>query len=185
MPFGDITRTMRPSELIEFILNAAREPLTALEVTNIYAELTDRPAKYVNVKYTLNQLVNKRKIAARKESGPERKIRANGREILGPSSMLYWSQGKVVPQRQTAVLVDGVELGSSVQPAVGYWADGKKPIKKSKSKKKRSGLPRASKVQTGTVSEMLEQIISERTREMQARINELEKKLTDIKKIIS
>jgi hypothetical protein len=89
--------------------------------------------------------------------------------------------GTNVPERKTPVLVPGCELLSKTAPKIGYGVK----QKAKKSKKKSSGLPKAEKMQTDDVSVLLEQLISSRTKDLQARVNELEKALTDVKKIIS
>jgi hypothetical protein len=171
----------KPRQIVEFIVKAAKEPLTALEIANIYAQLTERKTSYVNVKSILNTLVERGDIWARVETDEERSTRASGRKHKGYNSTLYWGLGRTVPKRETSVLVPGCELASKRKPKIGYDA---KPVAK-KSKKKSSGLPKAEKVQTGDVSVLLEQLINSRTKDLQARVNELEKALTDVKKIIS
>jgi hypothetical protein len=170
----------KPRQIVEFIVKAAKEPLTALEVTNIYAQLTERKAAYVNVKCILNTLVERGEIWARVETDEERSTRASGRKHKGYNSTLYWGLGRTVPKRETPILVPGCELSGKRKPKIGY----KKPVAK-KSKKKSSGLPKAEKMQTDDVSVLLEQLIRSRTKDLQARVIELEKALTDIKKIIS
>jgi hypothetical protein len=165
-------------ELADFVLNAVNEPITALEATNLMAQLAERKYDYKYVSKILKELVANGRAVARVETDTERSTRANGRLTKGYNGMLYIGTAdgsKYVPARTTAVLVPGVELGNSSSSSIKYNYTYEKKTKRKYKKRavNPAGLPSKSKSLTGDINELVEQLIEARTSKLQSKLDRI------------
>ena len=165
-------------ELADFVLNAVNEPITALEATNLMAQLAERKYDYNYVSKILKELVTDGRAVARVETDAERMTRANGRLAKGYNGMLYIGTAdgsKHVPARKTPVLVPGVELGNSSDTSIKYNYTYEKKTKRKYKKRavKPAGLPSKSTTLTGDINVLVEQLITARTSKLQSKLDRI------------
>ena len=115
-PFIEARRARGKStrDIVRFIVDATDVPLTALEVTNLAAQLNERVYDYNYITKILRELIADGLAISRIETNQERSIRANGRLVKGHNAALFLgtSTGRiVVPTRTIGIAVPGVALG--------------------------------------------------------------------------
>lgn len=165
-------------DLVELAVRGSLEPLTTFEVANLVHQLGERKYDLTYIKRVLEELAAEGVISSRMETEDERLLRAGGKSVRGAMAKLYWSGGKHV-KRATRVLVSGVELNNEVT----QYTTWRRSVERTS--KKTSGLVAKPKMQTGTLESIIESMILEHVGALQARVDDLENKLTAMKKAIN
>lgn len=160
-------------DYVELAVRGSAQPLTTFEVANLVHQLSERKLDLVYVKKVLTDLVNEGVLQSRIETSEERTIRAGGKSVRGAMARLYW-YGSKSTKRTDRVVVRGVML---TDDGADYttW----------KNRNKDAGLLGRKKVQTGTLESIIDDLISNHVADLQARVADLENKLTGIKKALS
>lgn len=169
-------RGKQTRDLVELAVRGSLEPLTTFEVANLVHQLGERKYDLTYIKRVLEELAAEGVISSRIETEDERLLRAGGKSVRGAMAKLYWSGGKHV-KRTTRVLVSGVKLDNDATQYTTWRHDGKP--------RKKAGLVARPKMQTGTLEGIVESMILEHVNKLQARVEELEKMLTAMKKAIN
>jgi hypothetical protein len=171
------------------------EPLSVIEVTShinntLGLELSEQVAKY-----HLDSLVKAGDMLMRKERPDERLVRANGKLVtMNKPANMYFRKGIGVPHRTTPILVPGVALrgpGDSLAVRAARQAKAEKTKAKVKGTspaflptQEALGTPRPS-ADLAALDFMIEKLVSERTAELQKKLDEANAKLAEFKKLLS
>lgn len=170
---GELSR-----ELVRIILEESPQPMTVLEIRKSFENVSGKLYDQTYIRRMLEELIDAGKVSTRHETDDERIFRAGGRIPRGKAGSYFWAPAGEVPARTEAVVVDGLLLDSENR-------GGRRKRKIRRASSKSSGPVAASRVQTDDVSRLIDMLVAERTKELQARIDELEKVLTGIKKATS
>jgi hypothetical protein len=171
-------------DIVRFIVDATDVPLTALEVTNLAAQLNERVYDYNYITKILRELMADGLAISRIETNQERNIRANGRLVKGHNAALFigTSTGRVaVPTRTVGIAVPGVALGQRSDGIAYRYTHKTKAGKKTRASTRVlvSGLPSKPKAMTGDVAELLEQLIATRTEKLQSKLDRIARILAE------
>ena len=172
-----IERAKMVSELIYDLLKESTQPLTALEVRKMVQQYTGHLYDTSYIRNILNAHIESGRVSTRMETEAERFMRAGNRSPRGIAGRYFWAPAGEVPARTEMMVVDGLILDSDNT----YSSSKRRPKKRAKT----SGPARKITVQTDSISELIDVIVAERMKPMQARIDELEKVLTGIKSALS
>lgn len=172
-------------DFVALVLEDQTQPLTVAEFTILINRELNRNYDKSTLRLLLNELVDERRAVVRTETNAERSIRSEGRSVPGVPSAIYFSASAGVhtpPPRTIAVVVPGSELKSTF---------GRRP------KRKKLGRPVGSKNRptiqvpttsvdaASTVELLIEQLVAERTRDIQAKLDDANAKLAQLKKLLT
>jgi hypothetical protein len=182
------TRAQNHIQLKDFVALALEDqiqPLTVAELTVLINRELNRNYDKSTIRLIMNELVAEKRAVVRIETLAERALRSEGRAVPGTPSAIYFSSLAGVhtpPARTVAIVVPGTELRSSF---------GRRP------KAKKRGRPLGSKNRPtipmpltpvdskSTVELLIEQLVAERTRHIQAELDEANAKLAQLKKLLA
>lgn len=171
-------------DFVALVLEDQTQPLTVAEFTILVNRELNRNYDKSTFRLILNELVEEGRAVVRTETLDERALRSQGRSVPGVPSTIYFSATAGVhtpPARTVAIVVPGSELKSTF---------GRRP------KSKKRGRPLGSKnrpaiqVSTksvdaaSTVELLIEQLVAERTRELQTKLDEANAKLAQLKNLL-
>jgi len=140
------------------------QPLTVNEVRVLNKKLTGRLVDQSAIRARLARMVQTGLLVTRPETDEERILRGGGQTARGTAGMYFVAASRPKARRTVEIAVDGHRFDHASSRRLH------RPLKN-------AGLPRAKKVQTGSVDE----IIARQIAELQARIDELQKLQTGIK----
>ena len=181
------TRAQNHIQLKDFValaLEDQTQPLTVAELTIFVNRELQRNYDKSTIRLIMNELVSERRAVVRTETYAERALRSEGRSVPGTPSSIYFSALAGVqtpPARTVAIVVPGSELRSTF---------GRRP------KVKKRGRPLGSKNRPTivvpakpadaslTVELLIEQLVKERTREIQTKLDEANAKLATMKNLL-
>ena len=171
-------------DIVQFIVDATDVPLTALEVTNLAAQLNERVYDYNYITKILRELIVDGLAISRIETDQERSTRSYGRLVKGHNATLFigTSTGRTaVPTRTVGIAVPGVELGQKVDGITYRYKHKTKAGKKTRASTRVlvSGLPSKTTAMTGDVADLLEQLIAARTAKLQSKLDRITRILAE------
>ena len=171
-------------DFVALVLEDQTQPLTVAEFTILVNRELNRNYDKSTFRQILNELVEEGRAVVRTETYAERALRSEGRSVPGVPSAIYFSATAGVhtpPARTVSIVVPGSELQSTF---------GRRP------KAKKRGRPLGSKNRptiqlptkpvdaASTVELLIEQLVAERTRELQAKLDEANAKLAKLKSLL-
>lgn len=159
----------KTKDMVRLIVSGSDQPLTVMEIVRFFEVIDEREIHPTYVSQIANKLVDAGVFSVRVETELEHALRGG---YGNKCAMLYWGQPGGVPTRTKGTIIDGVTTMNKIVK--------RNKKRKAKATKKTSGLVAAPKTMTGDVSEMIEALIAARTKELQARVNELEARLARI-----
>ena len=157
---------------VRTVLYSHQEPLSVLEIHVATEALAGRKINEISVRNALARLEAAGTITSRTETMHERLLRLNGKRNTSVQARLY-AAGETVPDRTQAVVIEGVQLKSG----------GRRPGSKNKKKTvivKSSGKKNLDYL---TKKDLLDALVEARVKELQARVAELEDRLSKIKQL--
>lgn len=172
-------------DFVALVLEDQTQPLTVAEFTILVNRELNRNYDKSTFRQILNELVDQGRAVVRTETYAERALRSEGRSVPGVPSAIYFSATAGVhtpPARTVAIVVPGSELQSTF---------GRRP------KAKKRGRPLGSKNRptisvpmktidaASTVELLIEQLVAERTRELQTKLDDANAKLAQLKKLLA
>lgn len=180
-------RVSQHIQLKDFVLLALddqTQPLTVAELTIFVNRELGRNYDKSTIRLIMNELVKEKRAVVRTETIAERALRSEGRSVPGTPSAIYFSSLAGVqtpPPRTVAVVVPGSELRSTF----GRRPKAKKRGRPLGSKNRPTiQLPLAAGDTASTVELLIEQLVVERTRELQAKLDEANAKLAKLKNLL-
>jgi hypothetical protein len=170
-------------DIILVALAELHEPVSTQEMQRYLKNEADIDLVIHRVKYALEQLVLARKISVHLETPEERKLRANGVHT-SPKPAYLFNSGTTPRARTITQVVEGYRI---FDVAEGAKARAGRPRKARKSVTKPIGAPEIQRgpSQGEAIDYLIEKIVSERTRDLQAQLNEANAKLAQFKKLLS
>jgi hypothetical protein len=181
------TRAQNHIQLKDFValaLEDQTQPLTVAELTILINRELNRNYDKSTIRLIMNELVSERRAVVRIETIAERALRSEGRSVPGTPSAVYFSAlagVQIPPARTVAIVVPGSELRSTF---------GRRPAKKKRGRplgsKNRPTIPMPAKPADAslTVELLIEQLVKERTRELQTKLDEANAKLATLKNLL-
>jgi len=172
-------------DIIHVALEELYEPVSTQEMQTYIKNEGDIDVKDYRVKYALDQLVSAGKASVHLEDENERRLRANGVPVT-PKPAYLFNSGPMVRRRNVAVVVDGYSI---FDPRT--LAGKPKPRKNTKAKPvdvtKPIGAPNIQRTsdQGSAIDYLIEKIVAERTRDLQAQLDEANAKLAQFRKLLS
>lgn len=168
-------------DLVEMILLDSTQPMTVIEIREKMKQL-GRRYDQAYIRMIVNELVAAGKISGRMETQNERFVRANHRAPRGNPGMLYFAPAGEVPARTEVSVVDGLILDSENRHAGGR----RKKLKKLKKQRQAPVLiDSADRIDAGSISNLIEILVQERTEELRAKLKAAETTIAQIRKLIS
>jgi hypothetical protein len=173
-------------DIILVALEELQQPVSTLEMQRYLKDEGNIDIINHRVKYALDQLVAAQKASAHLESVEERKLRADGAHVTSKSAYLFNSGSSPRP-RTVAKVVAGYRI---FDVAEGARARAGRPRKVKVSVTKPIGAPDMQRTQPSVdqgsaIDYLIEKIVSERTRDLQAQLNEANAKLAQFRKLLS
>jgi hypothetical protein len=170
-------------DLILVALEELQQPVSTLEMQHYLKVEGNIEIISHRVKYALDQLVASRKASSHLESVEERKLRADGAHVTSKSAYLF-NSGSTPRPRTVAQVVAGYRI---FDVAAGARARAGRPRKAAN---KPIGAPNIQRTQPSVdqgsaIDYLIEKIVSERTKDLQAQLNEANAKLAQFKKLLS
>jgi len=167
-------------DIIQVALEELQEPVSTQEMQMYLKNEASIEIVDHRVKYALEQLVLAHKIAVHLESPDERKLRANGANT-SPKPAYLFNSGSTPRTRTVASVVEGYKLfdvGAGAKSRAG---------RPRKNVAKPIGAPDISRTseQGSAIDYLIEKIVAERTKDLQAQLNEANAKLAQFKKLLS
>ena len=171
-------------DFVALALDDQTQPLTIAELTIFVNRELNRNYDKSTIRVIMHELVLENRAVVRIETIAERNLRSEGRSVPGTPSSIYFSALAGVetpPARTIAIVVPGSELRSTF---------GRRP------KAKKRGRPIGSKNRpriqapvkpadaSSTVEMLIEQLVLERTREIQAMLDDTNAKLDKLQSIL-
>ena len=171
------------------------EPLSVIEVTSHINNTLGTELSEQVTKYHLDFLVKAGDILMRKERPDERLVRANGKLVtMNKPANMYFRKGIGVPHRTTPILVPGVALrgpGDSLAVRTARQAKAEKAKAKVRGTspaflptQEALGTPRPAP-DLAALDFMIEKLVSERTAELQKKLDEANSKIAEFRKLLS
>ena len=171
------------------------EPLSVIEVTSHINNTLGTELSEQVTKYHLDFLVKAGDILMRKERPDERLVRANGKLVtMNKPANMYFRKGIGVPHRTTPVLVPGVALrgpGDSISVTKRGRTKAQRQESRAKAKspaflpiQEVTGTPRPAP-DLAALDFMIEKLVSERTAELQKKLDEANSKIAEFRKLLS
>jgi len=167
-------------DIIHVALEELQQPVSTQEMQMYLKNEASIEIVDHRVKYALEQLVLAHKIAVHLESPDERKLRANGANT-SPKPAYLFNSGPTPRTRTVASVVEGYKLfdvGAGAKSRAGRpRKNAAKPI----------GAPDIDRTsnQGSAIDYLIEKIVAERTKDLQAQLNEANAKLAQFKKLLS
>lgn len=170
-------------DIILVALEELQQPVSTLEMQQYLKDEGSIDIINHRVKYALDQLVASRKASAHLESVEERKLRADGAHVTSKSAYLF-NSGPTPRPRTVVQVVAGYRI---FDVAEGAKSRAGKPRKAKVNTTKPIGAPDVSRspLQGEAIDYLIEKIVSERTKDLQAQLNEANAKLAQFKKLLS
>jgi hypothetical protein len=173
-------------DIILVALEELQQPVSTLEMQHYLKAEGNIDIISHRVKYALDQLVASQKASAHLESVEERKLRADGAHVTSKSAYLF-NSGSTPRPRTVAQVVAGYRI---FDVAAGAKARAGRPRKARVNTSKPIGAPDIQRTQPSVdqgsaIDYLIEKIVSERTRDLQAQLNEANAKLAQFKKLLS
>jgi hypothetical protein len=167
-------------DIILVALEELQQPVSTLEMQHYLKAEGNIDIISHRVKYALDQLVASQKASAHLESVEERKLRADGAHVTSKSAYLF-NSGSAPRTRTVASVVAGYKLfdvGAGAKSRAG---------RPRKSAAKPIGAPDIDRTsnQGSAIDYLIEKIVAERTKDLQAQLNEANAKLAQFKKLLS
>ena len=172
-------------DFVALVLEDQTQPLTVAEFTILVNRELNRNYDKSTFRQILNELVDQGRAVVRTETYAERALRSEGRSVPGVPSAIYFSATAGVhtpPARTVAIVVPGSELQSTF---------GRRPKAKKRGRplgsKNRPTIPVPMKTidAASTVELLIEQLVAERTRELQTKLDDANAKLAQLKKLLA
>ena len=171
------------------------EPLSVIEVTSHINNTLGLELSEQVTKYHLDFLVQAGDMLMRKERPDERLVRANGKLVtMNKPANMYFRKGIGVPHRTTPVLVPGVALrgpGDSISVTKRGRTKAQRQESRAKAKspaflpiQEVTGTPRPAP-DLAALDFMIEKLVSERTAELQKKLDEANSKIAEFRKLLS
>ena len=181
---GRVQQHIQLKDFVTLVLEDQTQPLTVAEITILVNRELNRGYDKSTLRLVLNELVDEGVAVTRVETLAERALRANGKSVPGTPSAIYFSSAggvQIPPARTVAIAVEGAELRN----AAGRHKSKKKLGRPVGSKNRPKILLPASAPETLTVELLIEKLVAERTREIQAKLDEANAKLVQLKKLLA
>ena len=174
------TEQLSLQDIIQVALEELQQPVSTQEMMMYLKNEANIDLVDHRVKYALEQLVLAHKIAVHLESPDERKLRANGANT-SPKPAYLFNSGSAPRTRTVASVVAGYKLfdvGAGAKSRAG---------RPRKSAAKPIGAPDIDRTsnQGSAIDYLIEKIVAERTKDLQAQLNEANAKLAQFKKLLS
>jgi hypothetical protein len=167
-------------DIILVALEELQEPVSTQEMQYYLKREANIDIVDYRVKYALDQLVNARKATSHIETKTERELRANGTPIT-PKPAYLFNSGSTPRLRKTAVIVEGYSI-----------FDPRTLAGKPKPRKAKANVVTATPAATtiaapsnAAIDYLIEKLVADRTREIQAQLDEANKKLAQFRKLLS
>lgn len=169
-------------DLILVALEEIHQPVSTGEMQAYLRAEGGIDIKDYRVKYALDQLVTSGKAAMHLEDEAERTLRANGVPTTPRPAHLY-NSGSAPRHRTVAVVVEGYSL---FDPRTLKGRPKKKTAAKAKAVATRQAAPTPPVTeQANAIDYLIEKIVAERTRDLQAQLDEANQKLEQFRKLLS
>lgn len=167
-------------DIIQVALEELQQPVSTQEMQMYLKNEANIDLVDHRVKYALEQLVLAHKIAVHLESPDERKLRANGANT-SPKPAYLFNSGPTPRTRTVAAVVEGYKLfdvGAGAKSRAG---------RPRKNVAKPIGAPDIDRTseQGSAIDYLIEKIVAERTKDLQAQLNEANAKLAQFRKLLS
>ena len=167
-------------DIIQVALEELQQPVSTQEMQMYLKNEANIDLVDYRVKYALEQLVLAHKIAVHLETPDERKLRANGANT-SPKPAYLFNSGSAPRTRTVASVVDGYKLfdvGAGAKSRAG---------RPRKNVAKPIGAPDIDRTseQGSAIDYLIEKIVAERTKDLQAQLNEANAKLAQFRKLLS
>ena len=179
-----VVQHIQLKDFVALALDDQTQPLTVAELTIFVNRELGRNYDKSTIRLIMNELVKENRAVTRIETLSERALRSEGRSVPGTPSAIYFSSLAGVqtpPPRTIAVVVPGSELRS----VYGRRPKAKKRGRPLGSKNRPTiQLPTTAGAAT-TVELLIEQLVAERTRHIQAELDEANAKLAQLKKLLA
>lgn len=171
-------------DIILVALTEIEQPVSTQEMQAYLKNEGGMDLKDYRVKYALDQLVSAGKASVHLEDDNERTLRANGVPVT-PKPAYLFNAGPSARRRTVASVVDGYTI---FDPRT--LAGKPKPRKTQVNVNKPIGAPdidrsTSSQDQNAAIDYLVEKIVAERTKDLQAQLNEANAKLAQFKKLLS
>jgi anaerobic glycerol-3-phosphate dehydrogenase len=162
-------------DIILVALEELQEPVSTLEVQHYLKTEGDMDIIDYRIKYALDQLVSADKAAVHLETEEERTLRANGVPTT-PKSAYLFNSGATPKKRSVAVVVEGYRIFDPRSL-------------KGRPKTPKPAVAASTPASAGTLDHaaldfLIEKIVSERTADIQKKLDEANKKLAALKKLV-
>lgn len=180
-----IQQHIQLKDFVALALEDQIQPLSVAEVTILINRELNRHYDKSTLRLILNELVEEKRVVVRVETLSERSLRSSGRAVPGTPSTLYFSTAggaHTPPPRTVAVAVEGADLSQATRMRKGMKKRGR-PV----GSKNRPTIPMPVKSTdaASTVELLIEQLVAERTRHLQAQLDEANAKLAQLKKLLA
>lgn len=172
-------------DFVALVLEDQTQPLTVAEFTILVNRELNRNYDKSTFRLILNELVEQGRAVVRTETLAERALRSEGRSVPGVPSAIYFSAAAGVhtpPARSVAIVVPGSEL----QSPYGRPRKAKKRGRPLGSKNRPTIQAPTKPVDAASTLELLiEQLVAERTRDLQTKLDDANAKLAQLKKLLA
>lgn len=164
-------------DLIESALNESTQPLSALEVSELFETKYGRHIDYNTIRVYLVELEKQGRVSGRTETMTERLARSGGKKVRALYAKLWWAPAGLVPQRTITEAVTGVLLSED------SGRKKKKVVVKSVEVIPSPDAPATLK-QNPVIDYLIEKIVAERTQELQEELAKTQEELTRVRKAL-
>ena len=172
-------------DFVALALDDQTQPLTIAELTIFINRELNRNYDKSTIRIIMHELVLENRAVVRVETLAERALRSEGRSVPGTASTIYFSALAGVqtpPARTVAIVVPGSELRSTF----GRRPKAKKRGRPLGSKNRPTiQMPAKSADSSLTVELLIEQLVKERTRQIQSELDEANARLAQLKKLLA
>ena len=172
-------------DFVALALDDQTQPLTIAELTIFINRELNRNYDKSTIRIIMHELVLENRAVVRVETLAERALRSEGRSVPGTASTIYFSALAGVqtpPARTVAIVVPGSELRSTF----GRRPKAKKRGRPLGSKNRPTvQVPAKSADSSLTVELLIEQLVKERTRQIQSELDEANARLAQLKKLLA
>lgn len=174
------TEQLSLQDIIHVALEELQQPVSTQEMKMYLKNEANIEIVDHRIKYALEQLVLAHKIAVHLESPDERKLRAAGAHIA-PKPAYLFNSGSTPRARTVASVVTGYKL---FDVAEGAKARAGRPRKNAAKPISAPAIDTTSN-QGSAIDYLIEKIVAERTKDLQAQLNEANAKLAQFRKLLS
>lgn len=166
------------------LLEDQTQPLTVAEFTILVNRELGRHYDKSTLRLALNELVAEKRAVMRTETLAERFLRSSEKAVPGTPSAYYFSTvagAAIPPARTVAIAVEGVDLSQAVSHR-NFTKKRGRPV----GSKNRNTIAAAKTADaSSTVELLIEQLVAERTRNIQAELDDANAKLAQLKKLLA